>query len=150
MSWRSHVRALILGQAANEAFRRGYLDPLACNRAFGVPQKSEIFSMNLGQLGEMRVWVSDWEDNEARIAAALWPTAEVDYWLSVTRSDALAGQVRTSGYLYRGHGVYLENSSTPGIYIHRSRVPAMKSIPQPREDYTDDLRMIPKPKSPCR
>lgn len=150
MSWRSRARALILGQATNEAFQRGYLDPSACNRAFGVPRKSEVFSMNFGQLGEMRVWVSDWEHNEARIAAALWPTEEVDRWLHVARSDAFAGQVQTSGYLYRGYGVHLENSSPAEIYIHRSRVPAMRNIPQPGDDYTDDLRMIPGHKPPCR
>lgn len=133
----------MLGHAANEAFRRGLFVPLAPDRDFGTPRKSVLFSMSLDQTIPMRVWLSDWDCGEARIAAALWPTEDADCWLHAVRADELAGEVFTSGYLIRGSRVRLAIVDDPVIFIRPSRREAMKRFALPR-GIEDDLQLFPR------
>lgn len=129
MNLRHRARLAILGHAANEAYRRGLLDLHVPDRVFGLPRESVLFSTSLDQTLPMRVWLSDWEQGEARIAAAIWPTDEVDKWLHVVRADEFAGEVFTSGYLNRGSSFWLSAADDPAIYIARPRLEILKMLP---------------------
>jgi hypothetical protein len=125
---RHHARLAILGHAANEAYRQGLLDLRGPDRAFGMPRKSVHFSTSIDQTFPMRVWLSDWEHGETRIAAAIWPTDEVDDWLHVVRADEFAGEVFTTGYLNRGSSIWISAADDRAIYIAQPRLEILRML----------------------
>lgn len=134
MNFPQRVQAAILGSAIDKALHRGILDPHGANRVLVNPRKSARFTMDMGNGFPMRVWTGEWDHDEIRIAAALWPTLEVDDWLHAVRADKYAGEVFTSGYITRGSPPRLAHQQSPNVYIHPSRRVAMSTLVAPKVD----------------
>lgn len=141
MNSRSRAFLTLLAHAANEGFRTGHFNPDAPNRSPMEHRGSVLFDAPLGSM-PMRVWISDWRNDEARIAVAAWPTEEVDRWIEASGAKALAGEVVASGWLERSSLLRLVNISDPTIFIRQNRVEALRTLQAPTEE-ADPLRLYP-------
>ncbi len=144
MNHRSHAFLALLTAAANEAIGTGRCDLLAPNRAPLQARTSVLFDATIGAI-PLRVCMSDWRSDEARLAVAAWPTPDVDQRLAAFGANDLAGDVTVIGDLTRdGIGrLRLSNPFEPTIFMRRSRLAAMKALPAP-DDAADPLHLYPR------
>lgn len=92
----------------------------------------------------MRVWISDWRFEEARIAVAAWPTYDVDEWIDCMTAKARAGDVTAIGCLERRNGrVMLSNPFDPLVFIRQRRKVELRALPMP-SDASDPLQLYPR------
>lgn len=143
MNLRSHAFLALLAHAANEGIRTGRFDPAAPDRDPMDPPTSVLFDAPLGSI-PMRVSMTGWRADEARIAVAAWPTSEVDRWVAAMNAKALAGDVTAIGYLERKNGrLLLSNSFDPLMFIRKNRMDALKMLPMP-DDAADPFQLYPR------
>ena len=145
MKLRSHAYLALLGHAATVAIETGRLDPLAPNREPMDPPTSVLLDAPLGSI-PMRVSLSGWRANEARIAIAAWPTPDVDQWVAAMNAKALAGDVTAIGYVERTNGrlrLMLSSPFDPLMFIRRDRMDALKMLPRP-DDAADPFQLYPR------
>lgn len=142
MKYRSHAFLALLAHAVNEGYRTGRFDPDAPNCNPIEPRSSVLFDAPLGSV-PMRVWISDWRFNEARVVAAASPTPNVDRWIAAGGAKGLAGEVVATGWLERGSHLRLVNVFEPSIFIRQNRVTEMRALPIPSEA-ADPLRLYPR------
>lgn len=143
MNHRSHAFLTLASHAVNEAVRRGLFDPASPN---GDPRKrrsSVLFSTSLNDLIPMRVFIADWQSDEARVIVAAWPSLSVDDWIEVSRANGRAGEVVASGWLERHSHLLLVNSLDPTLFVQGARVAALKALPEPKE-IADPLGLYPR------
>jgi hypothetical protein len=144
MNHRSHAFLALIAAAATEGIRTGRCDPSAPNRNPVEPRTAVLFDAALGSI-PLRVCMGGWRFDEARLAVAAWPTAEVDRWVEAFGANELAGDVTTIGYLTRSDTGQLRLSDPfePIIFIRRTRLDAMKALAAPT-DATDPLQLYPR------
>lgn len=143
MNLRSHAYLALLGHAATVAISTGRLDPLAPNRDPMDPPTSVLFDAPLGSI-PMRVNLSGWHADEARIAVAAWPTPDVDQWVAAMNAKTLAGDVTAIGYVERKNGrLMLSNPFDPLMFIRRDRMDSLKIVPMPG-DAADPFQLYPR------
>ena len=150
MHHRSHTFLTLIAAGANEGIRTGRCDPSAPDCDPIEPRTSVLFSAVLGSI-PLRVCIGGWRFDEARVAVAAWPTAEVDQWVEAFGANELAGDVTAIGYLTRsntGH-LRLSNPFEPIVFIRQTRLPAMKALAAPA-DATDPLQLYPSYDMACR
>lgn len=143
MNLRSHIFLALLADAANEGIRTGRFDLAAPNRDPIEPRTSVLFDAPLGSI-PMRVSMSDWRFDEARIAVSAWPTPDVDRWVETVNAKALAGDVTAIGYLERKNGrLMLSNPFDPLVFMRHNRRSALQALTAP-SDAADPLRLYPR------
>ncbi|MEH3037346.1 MAG: hypothetical protein PGN23_12815 [Sphingomonas adhaesiva] len=143
MNLRSHAFLALLAHAANEGIRTGRFDPAAPNRNPIEPRTSVLFDAPLGSV-PMRVSMSDWRFDEARIAVSAWPMPDVDRWVEAVNAKALAGDVTAIGNLERKNGrLMLFNPFDPLVFMRQNRRAALLALPMPSET-ADPLRLYPR------
>lgn len=143
MNHRSHAFLVLLSAAATAGIRTGRCDPRAPNRGPLEVRTSVLFDAEVGLI-PLRVWMSDWRSDEIRIVVAAWPAPDVDEWIGVSGAKGLAGDVTAIGYLTRDNGrLRLANPLDPTIFIRRTRLAPMKTLPVP-DDASDPLFLYPR------
>ena len=131
MNLHSHTYLALLGHAATVAITTGRLDPLVPNRDPMDLPTSVLFEAPLGSI-PVRVSLTGWRADEARIAVAAWPQPNADHWIAAVNAKGLAGDVTAIGYVERRNGrLTLSNPLDPIMFIRRNRTDALKMLPVP-------------------
>ena len=141
MNLKSHVSLVMLSHATNAAYWAGLFDPEGANGSV-LDDRGQLFSTTIEETMPMRVWLSGWYRDEARITAAAWPPADVDDRIRSSPLGARQGEVVASGWLCRGGHLHLSTPLTPSIFLSVARREDMKLLRKPN-DWKDPLRLYP-------
>lgn len=143
MNLPTHAFCCLLAHGANEGIRTGRFDPVAPSSNPSQPRTSVLFDAQIGPI-PMRVSISDWRFDEARIAIAAWPTTDVDEWIDCITAKTLAGDATAIGYLERrNERVTLSVPFSPPVFIRKNRKAALLALPM-SGDVSDPYFLYPR------
>ena len=141
MNLKSHVSLVMLSHATNAAYWAGLFDPEGANGSV-LDDRGQLFSTTIEHSMPMRVWLSGWYRDEARITAAAWPTTNVDEQIRSSPPRARQGEVVANGWLDRGRRLQIATPLIPSIFLSNARREDMKVLRKPN-DWKDPLRLYP-------
>ena len=100
MNHRQRIFLSVLSHAAIEAAERHFFDIKGSDCAPCLEEETARFDCHFGG-APMLVSLQNWRNDEIRIAACLWPSAEAARWITCANAGRLAGGLFVSHYLTR-------------------------------------------------